>query len=195
MELVIASSNTQKVMQIREILKDIAPRATVLSLFDFPDYVLPEYDPTLSLVDNAKLKASHAASTLQKCCLAEQWELILPALGDEVKKIFAQNSTTNSQTKMILASLAGKSEHERTSYIESCIVCTQADGKERQAIGRVEGTIAEQERGKGSSDFDSIFIKHDYMKTLAELSPSVRSRISHRRKALEKLVGFLETLR
>ncbi len=190
MELVIASSNTQKVMQIREILKELAPRATILSLFDFPDYQLPEYDPASSLQENSKNKALHAAKSLQRCCLAEQWGLILPAHATD---IFNEKGNTVSQTKKILSYLAGKNEHERSAYIESCVTCATSDEKYRQATGRVEGTIAESERGKGSSEFESIFIKHDYMKTLAELSPSVRMRISHRRKALEKLAGFFES--
>ncbi len=194
MELVIASSNTQKVFQIREILKDLAPRACILSLFDFPDYVLPPYEPSQSFAENAKIKALDAASKLQKCCLAEQWGLLLPTLGDSVSHVF-QLKTSAAQIKELLKTLSSRSDHERTSYIESCVACVTPDGKERVATGRTEGYISETERGKGSSDFDSIFIKHDYMKTLAELSPSVRSRISPRRKALEKLIGFFENLR
>lgn len=194
MEIVIASGNTQKVFQIREILKDLAPKACVLSLFDFPEYTLPPYDPAKSTAENALAKAQNAALALKKCCLSEQWSLILPTLGQKAKCLF-EHDTTNAQTKSILNALEGKSDHERTAYIESSIACVTSDGKERVATGRTEGYIADSERGKGSNDFDAIFIKHDYMKTLAELSPSVRSRISPRRKALEKLIGFFESLR
>ncbi|MBS0635749.1 MAG: non-canonical purine NTP pyrophosphatase [Verrucomicrobia bacterium] len=190
MELVIASSNTQKVFQIREILKEIAPRATVVSLFDFPDYALPPYDPAKTIAENALAKAHDAAKTLQKCCLSEQWGLMLPSISHE---IFHGDSKVE-QIKAILNALSGKSEHERTAFIESSVACVSPNGKERIVTGRTEGYIADSERGKGSSDFDSIFIKHDYAKTLAELTPSVRSRISPRRKALEKLIGFFETL-
>ncbi len=194
MELVIASTNSQKVYEIREILKELAPWAHVTSLSHYSDFVPAPYDPEKSILENAALKARHAAKTLGKCCLSEQWGLILPALGDAAKTLF-QTSTTSSQTKQILECLKYKDEHERSAYLESAIVCIAPNGKERQGVGRSEGFIAESERGKGSSDFDAIFIKHDYMKTLAELSPSVRSRISPRRKALEKLVGFFESLR
>ncbi len=194
MEIVIASSNTQKVFEIREVLKEIAPRAYVVSLFDFPEYELPVFDPSKTVVENALAKAHHAATALQKCCLAEQWALSLPSLGERAKELFNEE-TSSAQTKNILHMLSGKSDHERTAYIESSIACVTPDGKERTATGRVEGFIADNEQGKGSNDFDAIFIKHDYMKTLAELSPSVRSRISPRRKALEKLISFFETLR
>lgn len=188
MELVIASSNTQKVFQIREALKELLPNASVLSLFDFPDYVLPESDEALSVAENAQKKAEHAALALDKCCLAEEWQLILPALGTKAKALFTQGN----QIKNILNALAGKSEHERSAYIECSIAYKTPAGKERVATGRMEGVIAESEKGKGSNDFESIFIKHDYIKTIAELSPSVRAKISPRRKALEKLLPFLE---
>lgn len=194
MEIVIASGNTQKVFQIREILKDLAPKACVLSLFDFPEYKLPEHDPAKTTAENALAKAQNAAIALKKCCLAEQWSLTLPGLGQQAKNLFALDNGS-AQTKSILRALDGKSEHERTAYIESSVACVTADGKERTATGRTEGYIADGERGKGGNDFEAIFIKHDYMKTLAELSPSVRSRISPRRKALEKLIGFFESLR
>ncbi len=194
MEIVIASSNTQKVFQIREVLKELAPKACILSLFDFPEYKLPAYDNTKTTAENALLKAQHAACQLQKCCLSEQWSLLLPTLGDKSKSLF-ETDTTSMQTKNILNALAGKNEHERSAYIESSVACVTPDGKERVATGRTEGFIADSERGKGSNDFEAIFVKYDYMKTLAELSPSVRSRISPRRKALEKLIGFFENLR
>jgi XTP/dITP diphosphohydrolase len=198
MELVIASHNTHKVLQLREILKDLAPSLTVLSLFDFPHYKLPENSRDARLAENAKAKAEHAAKALQKCCLAEQWGLILPSVPDASSSIFSQDPGAShaqllvSQTKRILAALAGKSEFERTAYLESCVAVATPQGKLREAVGRTEGSIAEAERGKGSFEFDTIFVKHDYMKTLAELSPSVRSRISHRRKAVDKLIGHVK---
>ena len=193
MELVIASSNTHKVLQFREFLKDLKPNLTVLSLFDFPHYKLPAYDPTKSFAENARLKAQDAALALQKSCLAEQWGLVIPALAEQELTIFDHDGQVK-QTKKILSALQGKKEFERTAYLESCITCATVQGSLKESIGRAEGLIAESERGKSSSDFDSIFIKHDYMKTLAELPVSVRLRISHRRKALEKLIGFFDAL-
>jgi XTP/dITP diphosphohydrolase len=193
MELVIASSNTHKVLQFREILKDLKSNLHVLSLFDFPHYKLPAFDSSISFAENAKLKANHAATALQKNCLAEQWGLVIPALAGIETTLFEQTGHVK-QTKKILSALEGKKEYERMAYLESCIACATPQGTLKESIGRAEGQIAETERGKSSSDFDSIFIKHDYMKTLAELPVSVRLRISHRRKALEKLIGFFDAL-
>ena len=198
-EIVIASSNTYKVLQIREMLKELAPKACVLSLFDFPNYKLPQHDPTKSFQENARIKAQDAAHHLQKCAIAEQWGLVIPALQEESVELFSNDQNLThaqllvSQTKKILAAMQGKRDFERTAYLESCIVCAHPKGKIREGVGRVEGSITDGERGKGSFEFDTIFVKHDYMKTLAELSESVRGRISHRRKALEKLIGFLES--
>ena len=59
---------------------------------------------------------------------------------------------------------------------------------------RAEGLIAEEERGKITFEFDTIFIKYDYSKTIGELPPSVKSRVSHRRKAFEKILPSIESL-
>ncbi len=193
MELVIASANTQKVLQFRQMFKELLPKCTLMSLFDFPAYSAPAHEPSKTLQENALIKAKDAAASLNKNCLAEQWELVLPSLGPDDQPF--RGSTTAIQIKEILNALIGRPDHERSACIESCVAIATSEGKERLAVGRTEGFIADSERGKGSLDYDSIFVKHDYMKTLAELSPSVRSRISSRRKALEKLIGFLESLR
>lgn len=199
-ELVIASSNSHKVLQIREFLKELVPHVTLLSLFDFPEYCLPAYDPAKSFQENACIKAQDAASNLNRWAIAEQWGLVIPVLQEQTSTIFGneQNLTPAqllvSQTKKILALMKGKSEYERAAFLESCVACASPSGKLKKGIGRVEGSITDSERGKGSFEFDTIFVKHDYMKTLAELSESVRSRISHRKKALEKLIGFLQSL-
>jgi len=57
---------------------------------------------------------------------------------------------------------------------------------------RMEGTIAYEEEGPANSDFASVFLKHEYSKTLAQLPQSVLARISHRRKACEKLGPSLQ---
>ena len=63
------------------------------------------------------------------------------------------------------------------------------------AMGRAAGQITRERRGQNGFGFDPIFIKNDYDKTFAELDEITKNRISHRRKALEKLLPVLESLR
>jgi XTP/dITP diphosphohydrolase len=189
MELVIASLNSQKVLQIRRILKELLPKAATRSLYDFPDFI-PIEPMSEGLLERARLKALHAAKSLGVACLVEQWELVIPSI--DLTSLFQKHSTVTSQIKEILEKLATENELKRAAYYESAVSLATPQGKVYQALSRVEGTIAEAERGKGSLDFDSIFTKYDYVKTFAELPESVKLRISPLRKALEKLLIHFE---
>ena len=197
MEIVIASHNSHKVQELRSCLKEIAPKLQVLSLFDFP-----AYKPALTQDDlfeeNAKAKALHAALALQKTCLADDSGIVVPALA----KVGAQftrryqhaEQSARIQTKKLLEEMSAFSGLERQAYLECSLAVATPKGVVKIANQRSEGIIADAEKGKITFEFDTLFIKHDYSKTLGELAPSVRSRISHRRKALEKLLSAILSL-
>ncbi len=191
MQLIVASTNTQKVLQLKSMLKELRPTLEIRSLFDFPQ-CRPEANFDHSPLDRACHIASTAASALSLTCLSEQWQLVIPSLAN--KPVFAPGASCAAHTKCILGLLENAQDFERSAYIESSICCANPAGKIYKATARIEGLIAETERGKASVDFENIFIKHDYQKTLAELSESTRWRISARRKALEKLSIYLEAL-
>ena len=58
--------------------------------------------------------------------------------------------------------------------------------------GRCEGRLTIQEKGANGFGYDPLFIKSGYSKTFAELGSAVKNEVSHRRKALEKIVLALE---
>jgi XTP/dITP diphosphohydrolase len=198
MELVIASENTQKVHEIRNMLKEVAPSLLVLSLFDFPNF-RHNFSHDLADVDsfeeNAKAKALFAATSLGKACLADSSGIVVPALlkaGSKSYRRFEHPSKSPiSQTKALLQEMKNYADLERQSYLECSLAIASPKGDVKSVIQRQEGLIADEAKGETSFEFDSIFIKHDYSKTLGELAPSVRARISHRRKALEKLLPHI----
>ena len=57
-----------------------------------------------------------------------------------------------------------------------------------------EGFFLMEERGSSGFGYDPIFVKWDYGKTFAELEPEIKNRISHRRKAIDKILPTLEQL-
>ncbi|MDB6081194.1 MAG: nucleoside-triphosphatase [Chlamydiia bacterium] len=194
MELVIASLNTHKVQELREAFKTLAPHIQILSLFDFPSYkrTIPEH---VTFVENAQAKALHAASEIKKICIADDSGIIVPALqnkGGELRRY--QNDATSPvvQTKKLLEEMRALKDFERHAYLECCLAVATPEGVVKSVTQRSEGYLTEEERGKITFEFDTLFIKHDYSKTLGELTPSVKSRISHRRKALEKLLLSIE---
>lgn len=91
--------------------------------------------------------------------------------------------------------MAKLSDIDRSAYFECCLVIASPEGIKKTVSGLCEGTILEEERGRNGFGYDPLFMKNDYDKAFAELDESTKNRISHRRKAIEKLLTTLETLR
>ena len=85
-------------------------------------------------------------------------------------------------------------EEDRYAYFECCIVLASPEGVKKCVRGICEGTLLLQEKGGGGFGYDPLFIKHGYSKTFAELEETIKNRISHRRKALDKLLTALESI-
>ena len=83
---------------------------------------------------------------------------------------------------------------ERAAYYECCLALVSPDGYERCFSGICEGQILTEERGRHGFGYDSLFQKHDYEKSFGEIDESTKNRISHRRKAFDKLVTALELM-
>jgi len=78
------------------------------------------------------------------------------------------------------------------SGLEIDMLALIQDGKEQLFEGRVDGYIAKQMTGDGGFGYDPIFIPEGHTKTFAQLPQEVKKEISHRSRAVEKLVGFLK---
>lgn len=193
MELIIASQNSHKVAELREILKELFPQLTVLSLFDFQKFIPKDCTHT-SFEENAIAKALHAATTLQKICLSDDSGIVIPSLSQQLYRYENNQSLATLRTKKLLEEMQGLNELQRGAYLECSLAIATPQKLERAVSQRIEGLVAEKERGRLTFEFDTIFMKYDYNKTLGELTPSVRNRISHRRKALEKLLPTIERL-
>jgi XTP/dITP diphosphohydrolase len=83
---------------------------------------------------------------------------------------------------------------ERTAYFECSLALANPDGLKKCVEGICEGYLLKEPRGRHGFGYDSLFIKNDYEKTFSELDETIKNRISHRRKAFERLLTLLETL-
>lgn len=196
LELVIASTNFNKVREYREMLKSI-PHLDLLSLSDFPDYRPPE-ETGATFEENANLKAEHAAKAIQRWVLADDSGLIVPALNGEPgirSARYAGNDASDlDNRKKLLEAMQHLMEDDRQAFFECSIALSSPAGMKRSVKGICEGTLLPKERGRGGFGYDSLFVKHGYSKTFAELEESIKNRISHRRKALDKLLPSLQSL-
>lgn len=196
MEIVIASTNLHKIREIKAILKPHYP-FDFLSLLDFPEYQPPE-ETGASFEENAFIKATHAANALKKWVIADDSGLVVPALQDEPgvnSARYAGNNASDKDNRLkLIKALDPIQESERTGYYVCALALASPDGIQTQVKGSCEGFLLLKPRGSQGFGYDPLFLKYDYNKTFAEMDEETKNRISHRRKALDKLIPALDHL-
>ncbi len=196
MDLVIASKNLHKIREFREMFKSFK-HLDVLSLLNFPNYA-PPIEEGKTFKENAQQKALHAAESLNKLVLADDSGLIVPSLGGVPglysRRYASEDATDAENCQKLLKELENHHDHARGAYFECCLALASPEKLVKCVSVTCEGSIAYEERGRNGFGYDSIFIKCDYDKTFAEIEEATKNRISHRRKAFEKLNTVLETM-
>jgi XTP/dITP diphosphohydrolase len=196
-EIVLASSNLHKIREMRDMLKAF-PHLDLLSLHQFPSYTAIE-ETGQTFQENAILKAEHAAKHLHKWVLADDSGLVVPALqgkpGIYSRRYSGPHASDVDNRKKLLKEMDYLQQVERSAYYECSLAIANPDGLKKCVTGICEGYIAYEERGQHGFGYDSLFIKHDYEKTFGELDEATKNRVSHRRKAFERLASFLENLK
>ena len=193
MELVIASTNVHKIRELRSMLKK-TKGIDLRSLLDFPHY-RPLEETGSTFEENASVKAVHAAQTLGKWTLADDSGLVVPALqgapGIFSARYAGPDATDAENRKKLLFEMRSLVEQERSATFECSLVLASPQGIKKCAHGTCEGSILTHERGGTGFGYDPLFLKHEYSKTFAEMEEEVKNRISHRRKALDKILLHL----
>lgn len=195
MEIVLATANLHKIQELREMFKELKG-VEILSLSQFPQYSPPE-ETADSFIENAKLKGLHAASFLKKVVVADDSGLVVPALEGRPgvhSRRYAGNMATDAENrKKLIQDLQFIDESCRFAYFECALVLATPAGIKKAVSAKVEGTVITEELGRDGFGYDSLFKKLDYDKTFAQIG-KIKNRISHRRKAFEKLRPLLESL-
>lgn len=196
MELVIASKNVHKIREFRSMLKEYN-HLDVLSLLDFPHYQ-PLEESGLSFEEIVSQKAVHAAQNLNRWAIADDSGLVVPALqgapGIRSARYAGDHATDSENRHKLLQEMQHILEPERQGYYECWIAIASPQGLKKCVRGLCEGTILSQEKGSKGFGYDPLFIKYEYGKSFAEIEETLKNRISHRRKALDKLHVFLSSL-
>jgi XTP/dITP diphosphohydrolase len=129
--------------------------------------------------------------------LADDSGLVVPALdgrpGIYSRRYAGENATEKENLDKLTAELKELREEERSGYFECAISLASPEKLIKTTSGFCEGSLIVEPRGSGGFGYDSILIKYDYSKTIAQLDDELKNRISHRRKALDKLILTLET--
>ena len=192
--LVLASGNPGKIREIRALLEPLAIEVVPQS-----ELGIGEADePHQTFLENALAKARHASRASGLPALADDSGLCVEALGGApgVHSAYyagheGDRETRDARNNMkLLAAL----KDDRRAYYQCVIVLVKRpeDNTPLVAEGRWQGEIAREPRGTNGFGYDPLFFVEELNKTAAELDPETKNRISHRGKALAKLLLLLE---
>ena len=201
MKIVFATNNQHKLQEIRDIL---GSDFEVVSLKEIGcDVDIPETGNTLE--ENALQKAQYVYDHYHISCFAVDTGLEVEALDGAPgvhSARYAEGTDHDSEANMakLLRELDGKENRQarfRTviCYIEKKDVCPcgcTSIKKVHQFEGIVKGRIATEKHGTEGFGYDPIFVPEGYDKSFAELGEEVKNGISHRARAVAKLVEYLK---
>jgi XTP/dITP diphosphohydrolase len=195
-EIVVATKNRGKMREFREIMGGLGllDRIDLRSLSDFPDY--PEaVESGETFEENALIKARAAARALAVIAVADDSGIEVDALGGKPgvrsARWAGRDATDTRNNDLLLAQLEKVPPERRVARFVATIALVSPDGTERVVRGECEGLITQAPRGTGGFGYDPIFYYPPLNKTLAEMTQAEKNRISHRRRAIEKLCEVL----
>jgi XTP/dITP diphosphohydrolase len=187
--LVLASGNAGKLAEIQAVLADLD-----ITLAPQSDFAVPAADESgTTFVENAVIKARHAAQHSRLPALADDSGLLVDALGGapgvHSARYAGPLARSEDNVARLLGALADVPEQERKAsfYCVLVLMRSPADPMPLIAEGRWDGRIAATPAGTQGFGYDPVFIPDGYDGTAAEIGSEIKNRISHRALALAAL--------
>ncbi len=188
--LCFATNNLGKLKEIQALLGNTILLQSLIDIGCTED--IPETGATIE--ENSKLKAQYVWENYGIDCFADDTGLEVTALNNEPGVYSARyaGSACIAKDNMNLL-LENLSSHiDKTARFKTIVTLVQS-GNYHQFEGIVEGTIIEEKRGNKGFGYDPIFVPNGYNKTFAEMEMEEKNIISHRGKAIQLLVTFLQS--
>ena len=188
-ELVFATSNKGKYNEVKKMM----PRnINLLSLNDL-NFIGDIQETGKTLKQNAKIKSDFIFNNFGINCFADDSGLEIDSLngmpGIYSARFAGKTCNSNDNIEKVWKLLTG---YKNTDAKFKSILSLNIDGKTFFFEGKINGKIIFNKRGTNGFGYDSIFIPNGYNKTFAELNSFEKNEISHRSKALKRLIIFLD---
>lgn len=190
MEIIFATGNPNKVKEVNQIFNE---SITIKGLIDIGcTEEIPETQDTIR--GNAIQKADYVSEHYQVDCFSEDTGLEVDALNGEpgvnTARYAGQSKDPEANMALILSKL--EDSPSRTARFRT-VIALNLKGEQHVFEGVCEGTIAFHKTGTGGFGYDPIFLPKGYNgKSFAELSSEEKNKISHRGKAVRKLLVFFQ---
>ena len=191
--LVIATHNQGKWQEIHEAFAPLTIR--VLSLHDFKESS-PVEETGLSFIENAILKARHAATATGLPSLGDDSGLVVPALNDAPGLYSARYAgipcVDKNNNQKLLQALTDRTERDAFFYCAMALCRDALDPRPIICQARWHGQILLKPQGEKGFGYDPIFYVPTHHCSAAELTPAEKNKISHRGLALRQLIEQLQ---
>ena len=195
-EIVLATHNPDKRVEIAALLSDLGIR--VRSLAEFPQApVVVEDGETCQA--NAIKKAKTIANYTGLTAVADDTGLEVDALGGRpgvhAARYAGAQVSYEDNWKKLLHELNGVPLEQRGARFLTVVAIVRPANEQVETVeGVLNGVIAHRPAGSGGFGYDPVFVVPELGKTLAELTPSEKNRISHRAQAFVKAKAILQRL-
>ena len=187
-KLVFATNNKHKLEEARKILEGMVE---ILSLAEIEcNDDIPETANTLE--GNALIKARYIKEKYGYDCFADDTGLLVEALdgapGVYSARYAGEECNPQKNMEKLLDELNGI-EQRRAAFV-TCVALTLRGG-EHIFMGEIAGEITKEPKGNAGFGYDPVFKPFGYDKTFAELGDDVKNSISHRARAMEKFLSYI----
>ena len=196
-QLVLASRNNGKLLELQRLLTTIAPHVNLVSVSQFPE--IGDVEETGSTFEeNALLKAETIAMKTGLAAIADDSGLCIDALNGAPGVLSARWSGVHGDDRANLEKVLREMEEiqpeMRTGKFVSVVALALPDGRNEICRGEVHGVIRYSAMGDGGFGYDPIFQPVGYQITMAELSADEKDRISHRGQAMRAIAPVIAEL-
>lgn len=191
MKLVFATHNVHKYEEVKLLMPEHIELVS-LDMIGCHDEI-PETGETLE--ENAQIKADFVTANYGYACFSDDTGLLVDALngapGVYTARYAGEEKDAEANMDKLLRNLTQSTN--RDAHFKT-VIALNIDTKNYIFDGVVEGTIHNGKQGSKGFGYDPIFMPNGYDKTFGELPLSIKNKISHRGRAIQKLIAFLSSL-
>ncbi|WP_299103827.1 non-canonical purine NTP diphosphatase [uncultured Tenacibaculum sp.] len=188
MQLVFATNNLNKLSEVQKMLPESIQLLSLKDINCFDDIE----ETATTLEGNAQIKANHITEKFGYNCFADDTGLEVKSLNGDPGVYSARyaGEPANAENNMQkLLSELGEATDRQAQFRTS--ICLNLDGKQYLFDGICNGIILSEKQGEKGFGYDPIFQPEDYTQSFAEMTSDEKNAISHRGRAIQKLIEFL----
>ena len=193
-KLIIGTNNKGKIKEIRDLLPNYIKTLSTLNL-----NLKSPRENGKTFEQNSLIKSKYFSKKVNLICLADDSGIEIDILNKKPGIFSARwggkNSNFSKAIKRVYRELDKKDKNWKNKKIKARFICALSlsylNKKIACVIGKVEGSISHQPKGKNGFGYDPIFIPYKSNKTFGEMKPSKKYKLDHRYNAFKKIRKFL----